>query len=73
MIRHPQLERPGIVDKRHMVSVVDLLPTILDALGIASPKRLDGRSFFPILKGEKQAGRTYVINKTNKRMKARQG
>jgi len=65
MIRHPQLVRPGIVDKRHMVSVVDLLPTILEALGIASPKRLDGRSFFPILKGEKQAGRTYVIKEYN--------
>ncbi len=65
MIRHPQLVRPGTVDKRHMVSVVDLLPTILDALGIASPKRLDGRSFFPLLKGEKQDGRTYVIKEYN--------
>jgi len=65
MIRHPQLVRPDLVDTRHMVSVVDLLPTILDALDIASPKRLDGRSFFPILKGEKQDGRTYVIKEYN--------
>jgi len=65
MIRHPQLVRPGIVDKRHMVSVVDLLPTILDTLNIVFPKRLDGRSFFTLLKGEKQDGRTYVIKEYN--------
>jgi N-sulfoglucosamine sulfohydrolase len=65
MIRHPQLVRPDLVDTRHMVSVVDLLPTILDALDIPSPKRLDGRSFFPLLKGEKQDGRNYVIKQYN--------
>lgn len=65
MIRHPQLVRPDLVDTRHMVSVVDLLPTILDALDIPSPKRLDGRSFFPLLKGEKQGGRNYVIKQYN--------
>lgn len=65
MIRHPQLVRPDLVDTRHMVSVVDLLPTILDALDIPSPKRLDGRSFFPLLKGEKQGGRNYVIKEYN--------
>jgi N-sulfoglucosamine sulfohydrolase len=65
MIRHPQLVRPGIVDKHHMVSVVDLLPTILDTLNIVPPERLDGRSFFSLLKRQKQEDRTYVIKEYN--------
>ena len=65
MVRLPGITRAGKVDKRHMVSVVDLLPTILETLGLAPPKRQDGRSFFPLLKGEKQAGRNYVIKEYN--------
>ena len=44
-----------------MVSVLDLLPTVMDALGVKKPARLDGRSFYPVLKGEKQADREYII------------
>ena len=44
-----------------MVSVLDLLPTVLDALEVEKPSRLDGRSFYPILKGEKQDNRDFVI------------
>ena len=65
MVRLPGVTQAGKVDKRHMVSVVDLLPTILETLGLAPPKRQDGRSFFPLLKGEKQAGRNYVIKEYN--------
>jgi len=61
MIRVPGVTMDGRVDKRHMVSVLDLLPTVMDALGIEKPARLDGRSFYPLLKGEKQAGRDYII------------
>ena len=65
MVRLPGITQAGKVDERHMVSVVDLLPTILDTLGLAPPKRQDGRSFFPLLKGETQAGRNYVIKEYN--------
>ena len=61
MVRIPGVTKAGKVDKRHMVSVLDLLPTILDALGVEKPSRLDGRSFYPVLCGEKQEGRDYVI------------
>ena len=61
MVRIPGVTKDGRVDKRHMVSVLDLLPTVLDALGVEKPSRLDGRSFYPILKGEKQADRDFII------------
>ena len=61
MVRVPGVTKDGRVDKRHMVSVVDLLPTVMDALGVEKPSRLDGRSFYPVLKGEKQADRDFII------------
>lgn len=61
MVRIPGVTKDGRVDQRHMVSVVDLLPTVMDALGVEKPSRLDGRSFYPILKGEKQADRDFII------------
>ena len=33
MVRVPGVTKAGSVDKRHMVSVLDLLPTVMDALG----------------------------------------
>ena len=48
-----------------MVSAVDLLPTLLDVAGLDHPEGLDGRSFEPLLRGEKQAGRDYVFKVYN--------
>ena len=61
MVRIPGVTKAGKVDKQHMVSVLDLLPTVLDTLKIEKPTRLDGRSFYPILMGEKQEGWDFVI------------
>ena len=61
MVRIPGVTKAGKVDKHHMVSVLDLLPTVLDALKVDQPNKLDGHSFYPVLKGEKQAGRDFVI------------
>ena len=65
MVRIPGVTKPGAVDKRHMVSVVDLLPTVLDALGVPKPVRLDGRSFYPVLASNKQEKRNFVIKEYN--------
>ena len=61
MVRIPGVTKAGAVDKRHMVSVLDLLPTVMDALGVKKPTRLDGRSFYPLLRGENQTDRDYII------------
>ena len=65
MVRIPGVTKAGTVDKRHMVSVVDLLPTVMDALGVKKPARLDGRSFYPVLVGNKQEKRNFVIKEYN--------
>lgn len=65
MIRWPGVTKAGSVDDEHMVSTVDLLPTILDMLGIASPGGFDGKSFAAVLKGEKQPERTMVFKEHN--------
>jgi N-sulfoglucosamine sulfohydrolase len=54
MIRWPGVTKPGAVDDTNMVSTVDLLPTLLDIVGVAKPDGFDGRSFASLLKGEPQ-------------------
>lgn len=61
MVRLPGVTQAGKVERGHMVSILDLLPTVLDSLGVPNPKRLDGLSFLPLLRGEKQENREFVI------------
>lgn len=65
MIRWPGVTKPGTVDDRHLVSAVDLLPTLLDLVGVAHPAGLDGRSFAPVLRGEVQEGRDFIVTEYN--------
>jgi N-sulfoglucosamine sulfohydrolase len=65
IIRWPGVTKPGSVDDEHMISTVDLLPTILDVLQIASPGGFDGTSFAAVLKGGKQPERTMIFKEHN--------
>jgi N-sulfoglucosamine sulfohydrolase len=65
IVRWPGVTQPGSQDDHHMVSAVDFLPTLLDVVGIRHPQGLDGRSFAPLLKGETQKERDYVIKEYN--------
>lgn len=65
MIRWPGVTPAGAVDDTHLISTVDLLPTLLDMLQIKQPGGFDGRSFAPILKGEAQPERTMVFKEHN--------
>ena len=65
MIRWPGVTKAGAVDRTHMVSAVDFLPTLLDVTGLSHPEGMDGRSFAPLLRGEKQDGREMVIKEYN--------
>jgi N-sulfoglucosamine sulfohydrolase len=69
-IRWPGVTQAGAIDDQHMVSAVDFLPTLLDVAGIAHPAGLDGRSFAPLVRGERQSGRDdpgrdYVVKEYN--------
>lgn len=61
----PGLTKPGTEDGRHLVSTVDLLPTLLEVLGIPAPAPMDGRSFAPLLSGKTIESRGFVIKEYN--------
>src|SRR6185503_5086498 len=65
MVRWPAVTKAGGVEDKHMVSFVDLLPTMVDIAGLPAPKGLDGRSFAPVLRGQPQEGRDYVVTEYN--------
>ena len=49
---------PAVRDE--LISNIDILPTMLEAAGAAPPARLQGRSFFGLLRGEPYEPRTEV-------------
>ena len=61
IMRWPGTIQPGSCDAEHLISGIGLMPTLLDAAGIAPPAGVDGRSFLPLLRGEKQSGRDVVF------------
>ena len=65
MVRWPNVTKAGSVDKRHMISGVDVLPTLLDIADVTSPKGMDGRSFLPLIKGKTQDDREMVFKHHN--------
>jgi N-sulfoglucosamine sulfohydrolase len=65
IVRWPGVTKANTVDKRHLVSAVDLLPTLLDIVGRDHPKGLDGRSFLSLLQGNEQDGREMVFTHHN--------
>ncbi|MEK7676787.1 MAG: sulfatase [Verrucomicrobiota bacterium] len=63
LLRWPGMGEP----QRHeeFVSSVDILPTLLELLDVPAPDGLDGRSWLPLLRGEKQRDRDFVITHVN--------
>ena len=66
IVRWPGVVKAGACDREHFISGVDYLPTVLEAVGIPAPKRLDGRSFLPLLKGQPQDGRDAVFTQIDR-------
>ena len=58
--RWPGRIKPGSVTDA-MVSLCDLMPTLLDAAGAQPPKGIDGRSFLGVLEGNRQTHRDAVF------------
>lgn len=65
IVRWPGVTKAGRWDREHMVSAVDFLPTLLDVLGIEHPAGMDGRSFAPLLRGQRQDERNMVFKAYN--------
>lgn len=71
-IRVPMLARaPGLIEAgsvvNEMVQNIDVASTVMDAMGVAVPqnappeRRMDGRSFFPLLKGDAIPWRDWIL------------
>jgi len=65
IIRWPGKIKPASVDSEHMVSTLDIMSTLLEALKIPIPEKQDGRSMLSILKGGKQDNRDVVFTTYN--------
>ena len=61
IVRLPGVTKPGSVDRRNMISGIDLAPTVLDILGLEPLVGMDGRSFRPLLSGKEQSGRERIF------------
>ena len=66
IVRWPTHVRPGSVDDQHFISGIDYMPTILDALDLPETPGMDGRSFLPLLNGERQENREVVFTEFHK-------
>ena len=61
LVRHPDGAGAG----QHIQGIVqpaDIMPSILDFMGIEAPDNLDGRSFWPLVDGDIQKGRRYAFS-----------
>ncbi len=65
IIHWPGITEPGTIDTNHMISAVDLMPTLCDIIEIAHPKGFDGQSFAPVLRGQTQSNRNMVFKVYN--------
>lgn len=64
IIYWPGMANPGTVIDNTMVSVIDLMPTLLEGMGIRQPKEMDGKSMLSVIKGNGN-GRDYVHTSYN--------
>lgn len=61
IVRWPGRVARGTVEDQHLVSGIDLMPTLLEAAGVHGPIGMDGRSFLPLLEGKSHDGRSEVF------------
>lgn len=61
----PGVTTAGSTDDAHMISTVDLLPTLLEMFGLTGPADMDGRSFVPVLRGLTLGDREFVFKEHN--------
>ena len=61
IVRWPGRVPQGKVDRTHFISGVDLLPTLLDMIGMAIPLGLDGASHRNLMLGRSQAGEESLV------------
>lgn len=51
----------GVIDSQHLVSQLDMMPTVCDFAGIKTPPKMRGRSLRPILEGRKPEWHEFIV------------
>jgi len=54
------------IDREHLVSALDVLPTICDYAGVKAPAVMRGQSLRPIIEKPQQAGHEYVVSEMSR-------
>ncbi|TWU40621.1 sulfatase family protein [Novipirellula artificiosorum] len=71
----PPIKTSAAVDKQHLVSGLDILPTMCDYAGISIPESFEGVSLRPLLEntktGRQDAWRDYLVLEINDRTEVR--
>ncbi|MCU0913548.1 MAG: sulfatase-like hydrolase/transferase [Planctomycetes bacterium] len=52
----------GRIDREHLVSTLDVLPTICDYAGVRGPAVMRGKSLRPVIEKPQQPGHEYVVS-----------
>lgn len=60
IVKWPERIKPGTVDSTHFVTGIDLMPTIMEIVGLPMIPKLDGQSFLSLLLNKKQKNRDYA-------------
>jgi N-sulfoglucosamine sulfohydrolase len=63
LIRIPGMKEPQT--RTEYVSSVDVMPSLLELLRVQPPADMDGRSWVPLLNGQSQADRDFVVTHVN--------
>jgi len=63
LIRIPGVKTPKT--RTEFVSSVDVMPSVLELLEVKAPEGMDGRSWVPLLNGETQPDRDFVVTHVN--------
>jgi len=62
IVKWPDNIDPGYTESDHMVMTIDLMPTIMEIVGLPMVPDLDGESFLPLLYNKNQDDREYAYS-----------
>ncbi len=57
----PGVVEAGTSDEEHFINGIDFMPTVLEAAGVECPDGMDGSSFLPVLRGDKDPSRNLIF------------
>jgi len=63
LVRWPGTTKPAV--RAELVSLLDIVPTVLEAAGVPAPEGLAGRSLQPLLRGENVPWREFIFSEMN--------